>query len=135
MDSEQYVKDAIRTESSDFTAISTRLSSDKIKRILHATIGVSTEAGELLDQVKKHIFYGRAMDDVNLAEEMGDLFWYCAILSDAIGISFVSILEANVKKLRARYGSKFSEERAENRDLSSERKILDLMAVESPEKN
>ena len=48
-------------------------------RILHGAIGMMTEAGEILDIFKKHIFYGKPVDVVHLKEEIGDFFWYLAI--------------------------------------------------------
>ncbi|MFG1499225.1 nucleoside triphosphate pyrophosphohydrolase family protein [Halobacteriovorax sp. XZX-3] len=128
MDSQKYMSDAIRTESRDFDAMNTRLNDDGIKRLLHAGIGLSTEAGEFLDALKKHIFYGKELDRVNLAEELGDLFWYMAIVGDELGIKFEDVMERNITKLKARYGEKFSEEKADNRDLDSERKILEEQA-------
>ncbi|MFG1492194.1 nucleoside triphosphate pyrophosphohydrolase family protein [Halobacteriovorax sp. ZH4_bin.1] len=128
MDSKKYMSDAIRTESRDFDAMNTRLKDDGIKRLLHAGIGLSTEAGEFLDALKKHIFYGKELDRVNLAEELGDLFWYMAIVGDELGIKFEDVMERNITKLKARYGEKFSEEKADKRDLDSERKILEEQA-------
>ncbi|MFG1557358.1 nucleoside triphosphate pyrophosphohydrolase family protein [Halobacteriovorax sp. FRX-2] len=129
MDSKKYMSDAIRTESRDFDAMNTRLNDDGIKRLLHAGIGLSTEAGEFLDALKKHIFYGKELDRVNLAEELGDLFWYMAIVGDELGIKFEDVMERNITKLKARYGEKFSEEKADKRDLDSERKILEEQAL------
>lgn len=128
MDSKKYMSDAIRTESRDFDAMNTRLLDDGVKRLLHAGIGLSTEAGEFLDALKKHIFYGKELDRVNLAEELGDLFWYMAIVGDELGIKFEDVMDRNITKLKARYGEKFSEEKAEHRDLDSERKILEGQA-------
>ena len=125
MDSKEYIRDAIKTESRDFSAMDKRLSDDGTKRLLHAGIGLSTEAGEFLDALKKHIFYGKELDRVNLAEEVGDLFWYTAIIADELGFDFESVMDKNIKKLKARYGEKFSEEKAEKRDLKTERKILE----------
>ena len=125
MNSINYIKDAIKTESREFKAMDTRLSDDGIKRLLHAGIGLSTESGEFLDALKKHIFYGKELDRVNLAEEIGDLFWYLAIASDELKIDFESVMSKNIEKLKARYGEKFTEEKAENRDLDSERVILE----------
>lgn len=125
MNSANYINDAIKTESNDFTAMDSRLKENGLKRLLHAGIGLSTESGEFLDALKKHIFYGKELDRVNLAEELGDLFWYMAIVDDELGIEFESVMERNIQKLKARYGEKFSEEKAENRDLESERSILD----------
>lgn len=125
MNSKQYISDATRTESTNFEAMNTRLNDDGLKRLLHAGIGLSTESGEFLDALKKHIFYGKELDKVNLAEEMGDLFWYMAIVADELGFEFEEVMERNITKLKARYGDKFSEEKAEKRDLDTERGILE----------
>ena len=128
MNSKQYIKDATRTESTNFNAMNDRLNDDGLKRLLHAGIGLSTEAGEFLDALKKHIFYGKELDKVNLAEEMGDLFWYMAIVADELGFEFEEVMEKNIAKLKARYGEKFTEEAAEKRDLNREREILDTQS-------
>ncbi len=125
MNSKEYIQDAIRTESTDFSAMNDRLTVDGTKRLLHAGIGLSTEAGEFLDALKKHIFYGKELDRVNLKEEMGDLFWYLAIACDELGVEFEPLMETNIAKLKARYGEKFTEHKAENRDLETERTILE----------
>jgi hypothetical protein len=39
--------------------------------LLHGGMGVATEAGELLDVIKKHHAYGKEIDLVNLREEIG----------------------------------------------------------------
>ncbi len=116
----------MKTESQDFEAVASRVGTRSMLRILHATMGVSTEAGELLDAVKKTLFYGKPLDTVNLKEEVGDLFWYMAILCDELGLSFEEAMERNIAKLKARYGDKFSEEMAQNRNLELERATLEL---------
>ena len=57
MNSTDYIKQAKTTESINFDDISKRLNNPKMIRILHSAMGASTEAGELLDAVKKHIYY------------------------------------------------------------------------------
>lgn len=94
-------------------------------RILHACMGAVTETGELLDACKKSMFYGKQLDKVNLAEEIGDVFWYAAILCDELGVTFEEVFEVNINKLKKRYAEKFTDEEAEVRDLSAERKILE----------
>jgi len=125
MNSKEYIQNAIRTESTNFSAMNDCLNVDGTKRLLHAGIGLSTEAGEFLDALKKHIFYGKKLDRINLKEEMGDLFWYLAIACDELGVEFESLMETNIAKLKARYGERFSEHKAENRDLDTERTILE----------
>ena len=125
MNSRDYIQDAIRTESTDFKSMDQRLGVDGTKRLLHAGIGMATEAGEFLDALKKHIFYGKELDRVNLKEEMGDLFWYLAIACDELDVEFEPLMDRNIAKLKARYGEKFSESKAEKRDLATEREILE----------
>ncbi len=125
MNSKEYIKNATKTESVNFETIGTRLQTKENIRLLHAAMGISTEAGELLDALKKHLFYGKDLDRTNLFEEVGDLFWYMAILADELGFDFEQAMEKNIEKLRARYGEKFSETKAQKRDLTKERAILE----------
>ncbi len=125
MDSRVYIDGATTTESTNFTAMGERVSKDETLRLLHSGIGLSTEAGEILDNLKKHIFYGKDIDRVNLAEEMGDIFWYLAIMADALDLPFEQIMDTNLKKLKARYGDKFDAKAANQRNLNTERDILE----------
>lgn len=125
MDSKDFVSNAIKTESRNFDEIGSRMSEVRNQRLLHAGIGLATESGEFLDALKKHVFYGKELDTVNLSEEMGDIFWYCALIADELKIDFSQVMDTNIAKLKARYGDKFSEEKAENRDLKTERTILE----------
>lgn len=125
METQEYINNAIRTEARDFKAIGERLQSVENQRLLHGGIGLATEAGEFLDALKKHIFYGKEVDKVNLREEMGDIFWYCAIIADQLDVDFKDVMERNITKLKARYGDKFTESKANTRDLKTEREILE----------
>jgi NTP pyrophosphatase (non-canonical NTP hydrolase) len=62
--------------------------------------------------VKKHVFYGKKLDTQNLTEELGDLFWYIAIMANRLGVSFEDIQERNIKKLNKRFSNGFSEKEA-----------------------
>lgn len=125
MKNETYQEQALRTESVDFEAIEKRLQDKQVIRMLHAAIGLATEAGEALDMLKKHIFYGKPLDNVNFAEEIGDSQWYAAIGADAVGKELENIQGNNIAKLKARYPNKFTEENAINRNLEVERSILE----------
>lgn len=125
MNSQEYQSDATVTDLMDYHPVKVRLENIKVIRLLHAGMGLATESGEFVDMLKKHILYGKSLDEVNLAEELGDLFWYAALACDEMQISFESIMEKNIAKLRARYPNKFTEHDAVNRDLEKERKILE----------
>lgn len=126
MNINEYQKLAEVTESKDFEKIAARIGTVENIRLLHALLGLASEVGEFADQLKKHIFYGKPLDKVNLSEESGDLLWYLALASNVPGMeSLDTNMERNIAKLKARYGDKFSEYAAANRNLDSERAILE----------
>lgn len=122
---ENYREGVLKTESVDFEKIKERLNDEKTIRILHAAMGICTEAGELMDAVKKYLFYGKEMDQVNMVEELGDLGWYEEILMDTLSVVRGAVERINIKKLKKRYEGKFVETKAIGRDLDAERKILE----------
>lgn len=93
--------------------------------LLHATMGISTEAGELLDVMKKYLAYGKQVDVVNIAEECGDVLWYLAIILRQIDMSFEDVMQMNINKLQVRFPEKFTEHFAVKRDLVHEREQLE----------
>jgi NTP pyrophosphatase (non-canonical NTP hydrolase) len=76
MTAKDYIKKALRTERKDYDFVATR---NITPRIEHAIMGLVTEAGELMDAIKKAKIYGKDLDLVNLVEELGDVkspvFW------------------------------------------------------------
>lgn len=88
--------------------------------VLHMSVGVSTEAGELLSAVKKYTMYNKDIDRENVIEELGDLEFYMEGLRQGIGIARIETIAHNMHKLstgkNARYkeGS-FSNEQANER--------------------
>lgn len=92
---------------------------------LHMVMGLATESAEIVDVYKKHIAYGKELDDVNLQEEIGDIMWYIANLISMKNWNMSRILSTNIDKLSARYPEKFTEENAITRNLEVERQILE----------
>lgn len=94
--------------------------------ILHAILGIATESAELADAFLKHIKDGEPLDKVNLLEEFGDLDWYKVYGLSVLGYTNEQCQDRNIEKLESRYKQKqFSEAAANNRDLETERKILE----------
>jgi NTP pyrophosphatase (non-canonical NTP hydrolase) len=122
---ENFISQAIVTESNDFPAIQMRLMNPRTIRLLHAAMGLMTEGAELLDALKKHIFYGKVLDHVNIKEEAGDSLWYLAILNDEMEWTFEEVANLVIQKLKLRYPGKFSGYDALNRDLDAERNLLE----------
>lgn len=130
MDNTTYMKGVLTTESNDFAAIADRISNPKAIRLLHAAMGLATEAGELVDQLKKAFFYGKPVDEINLIEELGDLRWYENIMMDELKVTAEEVQAINNKKLTDKKAGRykkgqFTSVEAYIRDIESERKILE----------
>ena len=120
-----YKEKVISLENKDYDGIGKRISTERSIRLLHGAIGLATESGELLDQLKKHVYYGKELDVTNLVEELGDLYWYLNLVIDEIGTTEDEVKRINFEKLSARYPDKFKNSDALVRDLDNERKILE----------
>lgn len=84
--------------------------------VAHMAAGISSEAGELHNTLKKYVFYDIEMDRDHVVEELGDLEWYLAGLRHDLGISREEVLHANMEKLAKRYPNyEFSNQRAAER--------------------
>ena len=100
MTPDEYKKNCLRTEPFQYTFGNVgRIS----PRIQHAVDGLVTESGELVDALKRHRFYGKELDKVNLVEEAGDLCWYLSLLFDELGVSWEEAWDWNIKKLQKRF--------------------------------
>lgn len=95
----------------------------------HMIFGIMTELGELSDAFKKNMAYGKPLDITNVQEEIGDIMWYIANFCNLHDFVLSDILDTNIAKLEVRYPEKFTEERAINRNLRSEREILEEMGI------
>lgn len=100
------------------------LRSEVFIRLLHGFMGISTEAGEGLEALAQRL-NGGPLDTVNVGEELGDVFWYSAIVAATCGTTFQAEQEKNIKKLAKRYGDKFDDVKSMERDLEAERAILE----------
>lgn len=95
-------------------------------RLLHGFMGIGTEAGEGLEALASYFNDGN-LDKVNVGEELGDCFWYAAIIADECETSFSAEQKKNLNKLAARYRKRqrFDSEESVDRDLQTERRILE----------
>ena len=83
---------------------------------LHMAVGISGEAGELLDAIKKEAIYNKPLDRENVIEELGDLKFYITGLMYSPGISEEEVEAHNRAKLGKRYASfTYSDQAAQDR--------------------
>ncbi|MDA1867346.1 MULTISPECIES: nucleoside triphosphate pyrophosphohydrolase family protein [Bacillus cereus group] len=95
-------------------------------RVLNAALGLTGEAGEVADVVKKAIFHGHGFDPAHcpgeeegnthkIALELGDILYYISIMSHEMGYTLEDIAQMNISKLATRYPDGFSREASQNR--------------------
>ena len=76
------------------------------KRIIYPALGMCGEAGEVADKVKK-VIRDNAQDFTaekkrEIAKEIGDVLWYCAVLSHDLGFTLEELAQMNIDKLQSR---------------------------------
>lgn len=105
MDINDYQQFAMRTASKGGT----------VDQLLAGALGLIGEAAEVSEHIKKFMFHGHELDPDLIADEVGDVLWYAALLADTIKIDLSTIALRNITKLQKRYPEGFSAERSVNR--------------------
>ena len=120
----EFVRQTTSPASSEYPKLVDRLNELKaqgadVSRLMTAAFGMSAEAGEFTEVVKKIFLQGKPYTEENIfhmKRELGDLCWYLAQACMALDISFEQVLEMNYEKLSARYPEgAFDVYRSENR--------------------
>ena len=128
VDTERYVdfvREVTSNESVHYAALLTRMNNLELEDdcnippLITAAFGLTAEAGEFTEVVKKIILQGKPYNEENIfhmKRELGDICWYLAQACMALDTSFDEIMEMNVDKLKARYpGGEFNVNQSENR--------------------
>lgn len=92
--------------------------------VLHASLGVATEGGEVLEVTEGILSAGGEVDLDALVEEVGDILYYAARLADAADTTLLEIMQANNRKLRERFPEQFNQEDALERDAHAEAEAM-----------
>ena len=108
----EFVRQTTSAASSDIASLISRISTLEVTnnadvpRLVTAALGMSAEAGEFTEIVKKIILQGKPYNEENvfhMKRELGDICWYLAQACMALDITFEEILQMNYEKLSARY--------------------------------
>jgi len=120
----EFVRQTTSPASSEYPKLVERLNDLQgqgadVSRLMTAAFGMSAEAGEFTEVVKKIFLQGKPYTEENvfhMKRELGDLCWYLAQACMALDITFEEVLEMNYQKLSARYPEgAFDVYRSENR--------------------
>jgi NTP pyrophosphatase (non-canonical NTP hydrolase) len=121
----EFVRQTTSPASSDLAALLARITELEatadadVPRLITAAFGLSAEAGEFTEVVKKILLQGKPYTEENvfhMKRELGDICWYLSQAFMALDTNFEEILQMNYEKLSARYteGS-FDVYKSENR--------------------
>lgn len=99
-------------EEMDFNSYQTRASktaiypTDGLNGLLYTSLGLVSEAGEVAGKVKKILRdNGGVMSDERkeqLIDELGDVLWYCAMISNELKTNLGAVASRNIDKLEDR---------------------------------
>ena len=85
----------------------TALYPNRLNNLEYPTLGLTGEAGEVANVVKKiqRDFGGELTPEIRakLKDELGDVLWYISACADELGLTLEEIAEFNVEKLKARH--------------------------------
>jgi NTP pyrophosphatase (non-canonical NTP hydrolase) len=108
----EFVRQTTSPASSDLAALLARITELEatadadVPRLITAAFGLSAEAGEFTEVVKKIILQGKpyTADNIfHMKRELGDICWYLSQAFMALDTNFEEILQMNYEKLSARY--------------------------------
>lgn len=85
------------------------------QQLSNAALGLTGEAGEVAEIIKKHLFHATPLDQDALVKELGDCLWYVSAFATVLGLSLDDVAQRNIEKLRRRYPDGFDTERSRNR--------------------
>jgi NTP pyrophosphatase (non-canonical NTP hydrolase) len=81
-------------------------SMDGMEGVYYLTMGLASEAGEVVGKIKKALRDCDGCIDearsVAVADELGDVLWYVARLADELGWDLNQVARNNIKKLTDR---------------------------------
>lgn len=74
--------------------------------LTNCALGLSGEAGEVADLVRKYTFQGSDLNKDQLVKELGDVLWYLSQVAQWADIPLDDVASDNIERLTARYPTK-----------------------------
>lgn len=112
----------------DFSQISR-----KSNNPMETLIRIVKHTCSLLDMLKKKLYYNKPIDESKFKTNFYEVLLNLSDYANQYSINIEETFDINISKLRARYGEKFSSEKAINRNLNLERSILEGIDVNNGE--
>ncbi|HBY20977.1 MAG: hypothetical protein A2Y24_03670 [Clostridiales bacterium GWE2_32_10] len=88
---------------------------NKKEKIIYAGLGLSGEAGELTDYIKKVMYHGHKLEKEKVIAELGDILWFVTYTASLFDSSLLEVAGSNLKKIYDRYPNGWDKEKSINR--------------------
>lgn len=81
-----------------------------LKEKANYAMGLTGEAGEVADLIKKELFHDHPIDKEKVKNEIGDVLHYASGLATMYGFTLEEVAMSNLEKLMMRYPNGFNSE-------------------------
>jgi len=99
-------------------------------RLLHGVLGIANESGEIVELLKREMYYNASFRDLKWKEELGDLLHFIEMVCQNIGSSLEELMFINMAKLNTRYKNGYNNVDAIQRDKLAELKAMEKAELE-----
>lgn len=123
LDHSKMVKKLTKTGSEIFKS----LTPGKCNLWHHASC-ISSEAGELFNEVKQYIIYEEKLDRINVIKELGDIEFYLEGIRQELGINREVTLRVNMLKLKKRYYKKIKKAYVDDKHTNENEESKKMMS-------
>lgn len=104
----------------EYQRLAMRTATHKCYDLANAALGITGEAGEVADIIKKHLYQGHDLYPSEVIDELGDVLWYVALMADYFNVTLGFVMQQNITILKARYPEGFDPVRSVNREEQDE---------------
>ena len=94
-----------RLYANEYQRLAMRTAKPECRVLSNVGLGLAGEAGEVADEIKKHL----------LVKELGDVCWYAALAATVLDVTLEEVMQTNIDKLKARYPEGFDPEKSLHR--------------------
>ena len=89
----------------DYQKAANRTLMGKEQVLTNCALGLTGEAGEVADLIRKYTFNNEKLDHDAIVKEMGDVLWYLSQIAEWADIPFDEVADDNINRLKQRYPS------------------------------
>jgi NTP pyrophosphatase (non-canonical NTP hydrolase) len=104
----KYQGKSMKTATYNDVACERKAQQDGLVGLMYAGLGLSGEAGEVADEIKKIYRDGEGLTEERMSAifyELGDVLWYVAAVCTELGFDMDDVAKANLRKLDKRYNT------------------------------